>query len=56
MSGGIIVEGSNRLYPFLKDPTERVILLKHHPIGRAELSGAPHREWNGDAHDSDSTG
>jgi suppressor of ftsI len=36
MSGGIIVEGSDRLYPFLKDLTERVILLKHHPIGRAD--------------------
>jgi suppressor of ftsI len=36
MSGGIIVEGSDRLYPFLKDLTERVILFKHHPIGRAD--------------------
>ncbi len=36
MSGGIVVEGSDRLYPFLKDLTERVILLKHHPIGRAD--------------------
>jgi len=36
MSGGIIVEGSERLYPFLRNLTERVILFKHHPIGRAD--------------------
>lgn len=36
MSGGILVEGSERLYPFLKGLTERVLLLKHHPIGRAD--------------------
>jgi suppressor of ftsI len=36
MSGGIIVDGSERLYPFLKQLTERVLLLKHHPIGRAD--------------------
>jgi FtsP/CotA-like multicopper oxidase with cupredoxin domain len=36
MSGGILVEGSDRLYPFLKGLTERIILLKHHPIGRAD--------------------
>ena len=36
MSGGILVEGSDRLYPFLKGLTERVVLLKHHPIGRAD--------------------
>jgi suppressor of ftsI len=36
MSGGIIIEGSDRLYPFLKNLTERVILFKHHPIGRAD--------------------
>jgi len=36
MSGGIVVEGSDRLYPFLKDLTERVLLLKHHPIGRGD--------------------
>jgi suppressor of ftsI len=36
LSGGIIVEGSERLYPFLKPLTERVLLLKHHPIGRAD--------------------
>ena len=36
MSGGIIVEGSERLYPFLENVTERVILFKHHPIGRAD--------------------
>jgi suppressor of ftsI len=36
MSGGILVEGSDRLYPFLKGLTERVLLLKHHPIGRAD--------------------
>src|SRR5262249_14813316 len=33
---GIIVEGSERLYPFLQNLTERVILFKHHPIGRAD--------------------
>src|SRR5262249_25176052 len=36
MSGGIIIEGSDRLYPFLKQLIERVLLLKHHPIGRAD--------------------
>jgi FtsP/CotA-like multicopper oxidase with cupredoxin domain len=36
LSGGILVEGSDRLYPFLKGLTERVLLLKHHPIGRAD--------------------
>jgi suppressor of ftsI len=36
MSGGIIVEGSERLYPFLGNLTERIILFKHHPIGRAD--------------------
>jgi FtsP/CotA-like multicopper oxidase with cupredoxin domain len=36
MSGGIVVEGSDRLYPFLKGLTERILLLKHHPIGRAD--------------------
>jgi FtsP/CotA-like multicopper oxidase with cupredoxin domain len=36
MSGGIIVDGSDRLYPFLKQLKERVLLLKHHPIGRAD--------------------
>ena len=36
LSGGIVVEGSERLYPFLKGLTERVLLLKHHPIGRAD--------------------
>jgi suppressor of ftsI len=36
MSGGILVEGSDRLYPFLKGLTERILLLKHHPIGRAD--------------------
>jgi FtsP/CotA-like multicopper oxidase with cupredoxin domain len=36
MSGGILVEGSERLYPFVKGLTERVFLLKHHPIGRAD--------------------
>jgi hypothetical protein len=36
MSGGIVVEGSDRLYPFLKGLTERVLLLKHHPTGRAD--------------------
>jgi FtsP/CotA-like multicopper oxidase with cupredoxin domain len=36
LSGGILVEGSDRLYPLLKGLTERVLLLKHHPIGRAD--------------------
>ena len=36
MSGGIVVAGSERLYPFLKGLTERILLLKHHPIGRAD--------------------
>jgi suppressor of ftsI len=36
MSGGLLVEGSDRLYPFLQGLTERVVLLKHHPIGRAD--------------------
>ncbi len=36
MSGGIIIEGSDRVYPFLKPLSERVLLLKHHPIGRAD--------------------
>jgi FtsP/CotA-like multicopper oxidase with cupredoxin domain len=36
MSGGIIIEGSDGYYPYLKHLTERVILLKHHPIGRAD--------------------
>ena len=36
LSGGILVEGSDRLYPFLKGLTEKVLLLKHHPIGRAD--------------------
>lgn len=36
MSGGIIVDGSERLYPFLANLTERVLLFKLHPIGRAD--------------------
>ena len=36
MSGGIVVEGSERLYPILKNLTERVVLFKHHAIGRAD--------------------
>src|SRR5215831_6853052 len=44
MSGGIIVEGSDRLYPFLKNLTERIVLFKHHPIGRADFAGA-HSPW-----------
>jgi suppressor of ftsI len=36
MSGGIIIEGSDHLYPFLRNLTERVILFKHHPIGRPD--------------------
>jgi FtsP/CotA-like multicopper oxidase with cupredoxin domain len=36
MSGGIIIEGSDLIYPFLKNLTERVVLFKHHPIGRPD--------------------
>jgi suppressor of ftsI len=36
MSGGIVVEGNDRLYPFLRGITEIVLLLKHHPTGRAD--------------------
>jgi FtsP/CotA-like multicopper oxidase with cupredoxin domain len=36
MSGGILVDGSERLYPFVEGLTERVLLLKHHPVGRAD--------------------
>jgi suppressor of ftsI len=36
LSGGIIIEGSDRVYPFLKSLTERVLLMKHYPIGRAD--------------------
>ena len=36
LSGGIVVEGSDCLYPFLRGLTERVLLIKHHPIGRAD--------------------
>jgi FtsP/CotA-like multicopper oxidase with cupredoxin domain len=41
LSGGILVEGSERLYPFLKGLTERVVLLKHHPIGGPNDPGTP---------------
>jgi len=36
LSGAFIVEGSDRVYPFLKPLTERIFLFKHHPIGRAD--------------------
>ena len=36
MSGGIVVEGTDRFYPFLKNLTERIIVFKHHPLGRAD--------------------
>jgi len=36
MSGGIVIDGSERLYPYLKHLRERIILIKHHPIGRAD--------------------
>jgi len=36
LSGGIVIEGSERLYPFLKQLPEKVLLLKHHPLGRAD--------------------
>ena len=36
MSGGILIDGSDRLYPMIGNLTERILLLKHHPIGRAD--------------------
>ncbi len=36
MSGGILIDGSDRLYPVVGNLTERILLLKHHPIGRAD--------------------
>ena len=36
LSGAIVVEGSDRVYPFIKPLTERILLLKHRPIGRAD--------------------
>jgi FtsP/CotA-like multicopper oxidase with cupredoxin domain len=36
LSGGIIITGSDRLYPFMKPLKERILLLKHHPIGRPD--------------------
>jgi FtsP/CotA-like multicopper oxidase with cupredoxin domain len=36
MSGGIIIDGNERLYPYIKNLRERIILIKHHPIGRAD--------------------
>lgn len=36
LSGEIIIEGSDRLYPFLKPLPEKILLLKHHPIGRTD--------------------
>ncbi len=36
LSGAFMVEGSERIYPFLKHLTERIFLFKHHPIGRAD--------------------
>jgi suppressor of ftsI len=31
LSGGLIIEGSDRFYPFLKEHKERVLLIKHIP-------------------------
>lgn len=36
LSGALVVEGSERFYPFLKGLKERVMLLKHHPDPRAD--------------------
>lgn len=36
MSGAIVVEGSDGLYPFLKNLAERIVLFKHHPLGRTD--------------------
>jgi hypothetical protein len=36
LSGGIIIEGSDRLYPFLKALPEKVLLLTHQPVGRTD--------------------
>ena len=36
LSGAFIVEGTDRVYPFIKPLAERIFLLKHHPIGRAD--------------------
>lgn len=36
LSGGLIVEGSETYYPFLRGLTERVLLLKHIPHRRAD--------------------
>jgi len=36
LSGGLIVEGSERFYPFLQELRERVLLLKHRPDPRPD--------------------
>lgn len=36
MSGAILVDGTDHIYPFVRGLTERVLLLKHHPVGRAD--------------------
>ncbi|MGZ3516478.1 MAG: hypothetical protein ACXVAM_04805 [Vulcanimicrobiaceae bacterium] len=36
LSGGFIVAGSERVYRFLSQLPERIMLFKHHPIGRAD--------------------
>jgi FtsP/CotA-like multicopper oxidase with cupredoxin domain len=37
MSGGLVVEGSDKLYPFLKDLPERFLFLKQAQVGDREL-------------------
>ncbi len=37
MSGGIVVEGSERLFPILQDLPERIFLIKHAEIGEREI-------------------
>jgi FtsP/CotA-like multicopper oxidase with cupredoxin domain len=36
LSGAILVEGSDRAYPFVRGLSERILLFKHHPIGRPD--------------------
>ena len=36
LSGAFIVEGSDRVYPLIKHLPERIFLIKHQPIGRAD--------------------
>src|SRR5437899_3648122 len=34
LSGAILIDGSERIYPFLAQMDQKIILFKHHPIGR----------------------